>query len=129
MVHWHGNYKNIYSRIKRFFTITHRANKILVIFSSFCIGRKFCVNTYWHRVGKDIQQLPKSDKGIRDLKACLDYSYHHARSCEFEFLLSCTNSLAISTVILKSQYNILNVFLEGCLIFLCSMSFVTKFKI
>ena len=37
MVHWHGNYKNIYSRIKRFFTITHKANKILVIFSSFCL--------------------------------------------------------------------------------------------
>jgi hypothetical protein len=41
------------------------------------------------------KKLPKSDKGIRDLKACLDYSYHHARSCEFEFLLSHTANMCM----------------------------------
>ena len=24
----------------------------------------------------------KNGKGVSDLKACLDYSYHHARSCD-----------------------------------------------
>ena len=91
--------------------------KNLKFFSSFCIGRKFCVNTYWHRVGKDIQQLPKSDKGIRDLKACLYYSYHHARSYEFEFLLPRTSSLAIRAVILRSQCISLIMVLRGCLMF------------
>ena len=34
-------------------------------------------------------KIRASDKGIRVLEACLDYSNHHTRICEFEFLFSC----------------------------------------
>ena len=34
------------------------------------------------------------NKGFSDLKSCLDWSYHHARSCEnFNFRFRCPNSL------------------------------------